>query len=87
MKIGKFRIVQSSRGYDSLKGFRPGDKYSETRVARYNNNYFPLMNEDEYLRRKNRRKERRGKPIQWFEKYAGKGIKNMHACMHTDNLT
>lgn len=86
MKIGKYQTVQSCRGYENLKGLRPGDDYLEERVARYNNTYFPLADEQDYLRRRNRRKIHRGRPVQWFEKYGLRGIDHVHRQMVRNTL-
>lgn len=86
MKLGKYQVVQSCRGYEHLKHLRPGDDYTEARTARYNNTCFPLEDEKDYMRRRGRRKTNRGRPVQWFEKYGPKGIAAVHRRMADDNL-
>jgi hypothetical protein len=86
MKVGKFQIVQSCNGYENLKSLRPGDDWSEARVARYNNTYFPLKDVAEFMKRMNRKKIHRGKPVKWFEQFADNGISDVHAHMASDNL-
>jgi hypothetical protein len=87
MKIGKFKIVQESGGYEDLKHLRPGDDYREQRTARYNNTYFPMDTLDDYLKRKGRKKVNRGKPVEWFEKFRPQGIPKVHANMCANRLT
>jgi hypothetical protein len=86
VKIGKFKVIQNCRGYEALKGLRPGDDYTEERTARYNNNYFPLDDEQDYSRRRNRKKIHRGKTVQWFEKYGANGIAAVHRRMVQNDL-
>jgi hypothetical protein len=87
MKIGKYRIVQASNGYEDLKALRPGDNLPEIEhVARYNNTCFPLKDEQDYLHRRNRRKYDRGKSVQWFERYGELGIASVHKGMKSDKM-
>jgi hypothetical protein len=86
MRIGQYKIVQESSGYQELKDLRPGDDYREQRVARYNNTHFPLDTLDDYLKRKGRKKVNRGKPVEWFEKYRHHGISQVHSHMCSNKL-
>jgi hypothetical protein len=86
MKIGQYKIVQESSGYQELKDLRPGDDYRERRVARYNNTHFPLDILDDYVKRKGRKKVNRGKPVEWFEKYRHHGISQVHSHMYSNKL-
>jgi hypothetical protein len=87
LKIGKYRVVQQSAGYENYKGLRPGDNLPEEHhLARYNNTWMRLQDEREYLRRKDRKKKRRGKPAEWFEKHANRGISGVHTRMMQDRL-
>ncbi len=87
MKIGKWLMVQDSNGYADLKGLRPGDNLPEQEYqARYNNNHFPLRDEQDYLRRRNRKKQDRGRSVQWFERYANQGISTVHKAMKMNRL-
>lgn len=87
MKIGKYRVVQKSSGYEDLKDKRPGDEYTEYRTARYNNTYFPLKDEAEYRRRSNRRRVDHGQTVQFFERFGREGIRSVHRHMASDTLT
>jgi hypothetical protein len=86
MKLGKYQAVQGCDGYAELKGLRPGDDYAERRVARYNNTHFPVADEAEYRRRRNRKKAHRGKPVRWFEKYGPRGVAEVPRGMKNDDL-
>jgi hypothetical protein len=47
----------------------------------------PIDNEKTFVKRTHgRRKFRRGKPVEWFEKYRGEGIAAVHAAMLEDRL-
>jgi hypothetical protein len=83
LRIKKWKLMQGSAGQAHL---RPGDDYAEDRIARYNNNSFPLDTEADYLRRRNRRKLHRGKAVQWFEKFGQEGIAAVHGRMAADRL-
>jgi hypothetical protein len=87
LKISKYQVVQSSRGYESLKNHRPGDDYREDRVARYNNTFHPLSDLDDYLSRKCRKKVNRGQIVRWFEKFASDGIEEVHRRMAGNRLS
>ncbi len=78
MKIGKFRAVQASNGYEDLKDLRPGDDYQSEHVASYNNQHFPIENEKDFLSRKQRKRIVKGRLVEWFERHRAKGI----ACVH-----
>jgi hypothetical protein len=87
MRLGKFRVAQASAtGYGNLKPLRPGDDYREGRIARYNNNHFPLADEADYHCRRNRKKIQRGRPKLWFEKFAALGIEQVHRNMTNNRL-
>lgn len=86
MKIGKYRIVQSSNGYEELKDLRPGDEYVQHRKARYNNSYFPLKNVDDYENRANRKKTVNGNDVLWFERYGQCGIRFVHEAMCENDM-
>lgn len=87
MKIGKYRIVQSSNGYETIRHLRPGDTLpDEVHQARYNNTHMPIRDEKEFLRRSGRRKVHHGKPMEWFERYAARGISGIHDGMASDKL-
>jgi hypothetical protein len=86
LKVGKYNVAQASNGYETLKGFRPGDNLPvETFDARYNNTHFPLSDQRDYLRRRNRKKMSRGKPSRWFERYAP-SISAVHRAMANNDL-
>jgi hypothetical protein len=86
MRLGKYQVVQACQGYEHLKALRPGDDYSEPRTARYNNTYFPLADEDDYRRRRDRRKTHRGQVVEWFERFRALGIEMVHRKMGLDRL-
>jgi hypothetical protein len=86
LKVGKYNVAQSSKGYEALKDLRPGDSLPIAFYdARYNNTHFPLRDEWDYRRRRNRKKVSRGNPVQWFERYAP-SIKAVHRGMATNDL-
>jgi hypothetical protein len=76
LKVGKWRQAQASEhGYQDIKGLRPGDNLPEkVHVARYNNTHFPVKDEGDYRRRRNRKRVHRCKPVAWFEKFGPLGI-------------
>jgi hypothetical protein len=84
LKIGKWRIGQSSRGYEALKGKRPGDEVNEVRNARFNNTHFPCNSVKEFKRRQERKTKLKGENVRWFEKDGGKGIRAVHQVMKAD---
>jgi hypothetical protein len=87
LKIGKYVVAQDSGGYEALKGLRPGDSIPEaTYLARYNNTHMPVETEAEYLKRRNRKKAHRGKPVPWFERYGPGGIRAVHRGMERGGL-
>jgi hypothetical protein len=87
LKVGKWLIAQGSKGFASIKGLRPGDSLPvEVFTATYNNVHFPLRDEHDYRRRRRRRKVSRGKPFQWFERYAAQGIRAVHKAMANNYL-
>ena len=87
LKIGKYMIIQSCKGYENAKHLRPGDNLPvEVHIARYNNTHFPMMNVGEYEKRRNRKKNRRGEPFQWFERYGNEGISGVHSAMKSNSL-
>ena len=87
LKLGKYNIIQASNGYEDYKNLRPGDGLPvQEFAARYNNTHMPMKDEAEYLRRRNRKKTHRGKPVQWFERYGPKGISGVHRGMKMDTL-
>jgi hypothetical protein len=88
MKIGKWKQVQGSKGFAGQRGLRPGDNLpEEEHTARYNNTHFPVRDEAEYARRRNRNKTHRGKYVFWFEKFGYRGISGVHREMARDKLT
>jgi hypothetical protein len=86
LKIGKYRAVQASNGYSDLKNLRPGDDYSAEFVARYNNQFFPIANEKDFLSRKQRKRTVKGRDVEWFERHRGKGIGAVHRAMSRNQL-
>lgn len=87
LKVGKYQVVQSCNGYEDWKNLRPGDSLpNETYTARYNNTHFPMMDADEYHRRRYRKKYHRGNDVRWFEKFATRGISGVHEGMIRDRL-
>jgi hypothetical protein len=88
LKVGLYWLIQASEGgYAGLKDLRSGDNLPESEyVAQYNNVYFPLANEATYLRRRNRKKLHRGRPVTWFERYRAGGIARVHRHMSQDKL-
>jgi hypothetical protein len=87
LKIGKWRIVQKSNGYENLHDLRPGDDLPETTyTARYNNTHFPIQDEADYRRRRCRKKIDHGKPVAWFERFADGGISSVHGAMFRNKM-
>jgi hypothetical protein len=86
LKVAKYQIIQASRGWEGLKHLRPGDDYEEKRVARFNNLFFPVADEAEWRRRRDRKKVVRGRPVLWFERYGPGGIDCVHRHMSQDLL-
>jgi hypothetical protein len=87
MKVGKFLIVQNCNGFENLKVLRPGDSLpDEEHAARYNNVHFPLMDESDYLKRRNRKKVHRRQSVQWFERRGDHGIAAVHEAMKRNAL-
>jgi hypothetical protein len=87
LKLGKYRVIQRSQGSEDLKGLRPGDNLPEREYpGRYNNTHFPLRDERDFLRRRNRKVIVRGVPFAWFERYAADGVQAVHRHMATNNL-
>jgi hypothetical protein len=66
---------------------RPGDNIPDNvYLARYNNSHFPMKDERDFLRRRNRKSIVRDKPFPWFERYAADGIQSVHRRMAANNL-
>jgi hypothetical protein len=86
LKVAKFKVVQASSGYEELKRLRPGDDYAEERLARYNNTHFPFDTVADYLRRRDRKKVHRGRPVEWFERYRNQGVAEVSRHMVADRL-
>jgi hypothetical protein len=89
LKIGRFRQVQSSGGYEHLKGLRPGENFEDPpTVARFNNTHMPMDTLADYKRRqdRNRRRVARGQPARWFERFGPLGIRQVHRAMRRDAL-
>jgi hypothetical protein len=86
LKIGKYRAVQASNGYGDLKNLRPGDDYSSQFVARYNNQFFPIEDEKDFLSRKQRKRTVKGRDVEWFERHRGKGIGAVHQAMCSNQM-
>jgi hypothetical protein len=87
LKVGTWRLAQTTRGYEDLKDLRPGQNTpTKTYTARYNNTHFPTDTAADYYRRRNRRKEHHGTPMPWFEKYGPGGIQAVLRAMETDKL-
>lgn len=86
LKVGKYRVIQESNGYEWVKHLRPGDEWLERRVARYNNTWMPLDSEADFMRRKKRKVRDHGKDVLWFERFAQAGIKEVHRKMTKDEL-
>jgi hypothetical protein len=88
LKVATYLLAQeSATGYADLKGLRPGDSLPDREYpARYNNVHFPVDNEAEFLRRRNRKKIHRGLPVEWFERLRELGIAAVHRGMADDRL-
>ncbi|MBI1913224.1 MAG: hypothetical protein HYS12_00445 [Planctomycetes bacterium] len=88
LKVGLYLLIQASEtGYAGLKHLRPGDNLPDQEYpARYNNTHLPLAAEATYLRRRNRKKVHRGRPVEWFERYRAGGISRVHTFMVKDKL-
>ena len=86
IKIKKFVLIRNGEGYKNLRNLRPGDFFTEERIARFNNNHMPMFVEEDFVHRKNRKVINRGIRVQWFEKFAPNGIKFMHQKMISDSL-
>jgi hypothetical protein len=86
LKIGKYRAVQASNGYGDLKNLRPGDDYSSEFVARYNNQFFPIGDEKDFLSRKQRKRTVKGRDVEWFERHRDKGISAVHQAMSRNQM-
>ena len=83
LKIGKFRVIQKSKGYEEHQHLQPGDDYEEERTAQFNNTHMPVDTIEEYEKRDKRSKI---KDNVLYERYAAKGIKYVHGMMILDNL-
>ena len=81
-------IVPSRRrmAHDDIKNLRPGDDYSYEFVARYNNQFFPIEDEKDFLSRKQRKRTARGRDVEWFERHRGKGIDAVHEAMSKNQM-
>src|SRR5262249_20638438 len=87
LKVGTWRLAQTSKGYEDLKDLRPGQNTpTKVHTARYNNIHFPMDTAADYYRRRNRRKQHHGKDIPWFEKHGAAGIQAVVNAMANDNL-
>jgi hypothetical protein len=87
LTVGKYRVIQECSGYEGMKHLRPGDNLPTTHhQQRFNNNWFPMDNESDYLRIKNRKKTDRGKSAQFFEKFGQLGITKVHSRMTKNQL-
>jgi hypothetical protein len=89
LTVGLYRRIQESEdGFAGRRHLRPGDSLPEQEYpASYNNTHFPLPDEPTYLRRRNRKKVHRGRPVPWFERYRAGGITRVHRAMADDKLT
>lgn len=89
LKVGLYRTAQASKaGYAGIKHLRPGDSLPETgHTAVYNNAFHPIPDEPTYLRRRNRKRFHRGRPVEFFERFRGRGISGVHRAMAADRLT
>ena len=83
LKVGKYKTIQDSNGYENYKDLQPGDEYEEERPAQFNNTHIPVDEIKDYQKR-DRRTRNKDKPI--FEKYAPEGIRRVHSIMLIDNL-
>jgi hypothetical protein len=87
LKIGKYKIIQQSAGYENARHLRPGDSLPvEVHPARYNNTGMRMTDEQDYLHRKKRKKVRGKNHVQWFERHASAGISGVHSRMLADRL-
>jgi hypothetical protein len=88
LKVGTWKRAQNSKGFEDLKGLRPGQNLPVAeQTARYNNEHFPLATAADFYRRRYRKKFRQGKWVEWFERYRGKGIRAVLRAMAADELT
>jgi hypothetical protein len=87
LKVATYLLAQASAsGFARLKNLRPGDSIPEAEyLARFNNLHMPLTDRADFQSRL-RKREHRGHPIQWFERYAPLGIAAVHAHMLANQL-
>jgi hypothetical protein len=86
LKVARWLINQNSDDPDK-KALRPGDNLPISHhVALFNNLWFPIMDAADYLRRCNRKVYDHGKAVQYFERYAAKGILGVHEMMVKNRL-
>ena len=83
LKVGKYKTIQDSNGYEDYKDLHPGDEYKEERTAQFNNTHTPVDEIRVYEKRARRTKNEDKK---LFEKYAPEGIGGVHRVMLIDNL-
>ena len=83
LKIGKFKVIQNSKGYEEHRDLQPGDDFIEERTAQFNNTHMPVDTIEVYEKRDKRSKK---KDSELFERYATKGIKCVHVKMIQDDL-
>jgi hypothetical protein len=82
LAVFSFSALPSVQSGETSNDLRPGENLPvQEFIARYNNTYFPLKDESDYLTRRNRKKVNRGRAVQWFERYAFKGVSGVHSGM------
>lgn len=87
LKIGKYRLAQSSHGFAELKDLRPGDQCPDhTAVAQFNNTHCHITDEADYRRRRDRRPTVRGNKVLWFERYGPEGTAEVVQKMNDNKL-
>jgi hypothetical protein len=59
LKMGRWKEAQNSKGWQSLKGLRPGDGVIEERLFKLNDGHLPIMRVEQFKRGKKSRSESR----------------------------
>jgi hypothetical protein len=87
LKVATYLLAQASAsGFARLKKLRPGDSIPEAEYhARFNNLHMPLTDRADFQGRQ-RKRDHRGQPVQWFERYGPLGIAAVHANMLANRL-
>jgi hypothetical protein len=87
LKVGMYLRAQASNtGFADIKHLRPGDDLPRKKyVARFNNLHMPIADLADFQSRQ-RKKERDGHEVEFFERYRARGIAFVHAKMRANKL-